>query len=542
MRLPYEGYDHLAPDYARVFRERIEVLKYIREHPEVLPGLRAFYRDNPGQFICDWGTTFEPRRISEGLPAVLPFIPFPRQAEWFEWVMEHWKTGKPGLTEKSRDVGVSWCAIAMASTLCLFHSGMTIGFGSRKEEYVDKIGSPKSLFWKAREFIKRLPPEFRNGWNEQRDSPHMRLMFRQTGSTITGEAGDNIGRGDRASIYFVDEAAFLERPDKIEASLSATTNCRIDVSSANGLANPFAQKIAAGNVDTFRFHWRDDPRKDDAWYDKQVRELPAIVVAQEIDINYAASAEGVLIPGEWVQAAVGALAKLGLTPTGARAGALDVADTGRDFNAFALGHGVSVEDVKEWSGKESDIFATTEKAFALCDTYKLEGFRYDADGLGAGVRGDARVVNARRKAPLKQLTVLSFRGSGSVDKPKSEMVKGRKNEDFFANLKAQSWWWLRLCFQETFKAVVLKEAFDPDKIISLSPKIGMLGKLCAELSQPTYSLNSVGKIVIDKTPEGTKSPNLADAVMILRTPHAKMPLQFSPEQLDDLRRGGLTRR
>ena len=39
-----------------------------------------------------------------------------------------------------------------------------------------------------------------------------------------------------------------------------------------------------------------------------------------------------------------------------------------------------------------------------------------------------------------------------------------------------------------------------------------------ELSQPTYTVNGVGKIVIDKAPEGTKSPNLADAVMIAYQP------------------------
>jgi hypothetical protein len=39
-----------------------------------------------------------------------------------------------------------------------------------------------------------------------------------------------------------------------------------------------------------------------------------------------------------------------------------------------------------------------------------------------------------------------------------------------------------------------------------------------ELSQPTWSKNAVGKILVDKQPEGTKSPNLADAVMINYAP------------------------
>ena len=49
-----------------------------------------------------------------------------------------------------------------------------------------------------------------------------------------------------------------------------------------------------------------------------------------------------------------------------------------------------------------------------------------------------------------------------------------------------------------------------------------------ELSQPTYSINSAGKIIIDKTPDGTKSPNLADAVMMRFAPMKKQVLKINP--------------
>ena len=37
-------------------------------------------------------------------------------------------------------------------------------------------------------------------------------------------------------------------------------------------------------------------------------------------------------------------------------------------------------------------------------------------------------------------------------------------------------------------------------------------------TQPTYSINTVGKIVIDKAPDSTRSPNRADAVNIAFNP------------------------
>jgi phage terminase large subunit len=373
MPLPFP-FDFRKPDYRAVFDWRIERLNRIRRDPTVLPALRMFYRDNPGQFITDWGMTFDPRNADIGLPSAVPFLLFPKQEEYCVWFLERWKSREPGLVEKSRDMGMSWLMVGLASTICIFTPGVVVGMGSRKEEYVDKIGDPKSLFWKCREFVSLLPREFRGSWDRSKHAPHMRIQFPDSGSSITGEAGDNIGRGNRASFYLVDESAHLEHPETVDAALSATTNCRIDLSSVNGRGNVFAQKRFGGKIKVFTFHWRDDPRKNDAWYAKQCDELDPVVVAQEIDINYSASAEGVLIPSAWVQAAVDARVKLGIAPTGLRRGALDVADEGRDKNAFAGRYGFELENIIEWSGKGDDIFGTVVRAFGLCDDNRYESF------------------------------------------------------------------------------------------------------------------------------------------------------------------------
>lgn len=520
-------FDFKNPDYTRVFMQRTERLSRLRADPTALPYLKAYYKDHPAQFVSDWGCTVDAKNVELSLPAVIPFILFPKQAEWVDTVVSHWKTQRPLLTEKTRQMGFSWLSVGLACTLCLFNEGMQIGFGSRKEEYVDKLGDPKSLLEKARIFMKFLPAEFQGGWSIKNHAPHMRIMFPQTDAIITGETGDEIGRGATTSIYFVDESAFLERPLLVESSLSQTTNCRIDISTPNGMANPFAEKRHNGSVDVFTFHWRDDPRKDDAWYAKQKAELPAITVAQEIDIDYAASVEGVVIPGIWIRAAIDAHLKLGIKPTGQRIGALDVADEGKDLNAFCGSHGILIDQMHEWSGKNSDIFYTAEKAFLTCDLGRYEGFKFDSDGLGAGIRGDARILNEQRTAiGTPQLKVDPFRGSEAVFNPLGEDVKGRKNEDFFANRKAQGWWALRTRFQQTYRAVVEGQPFNPDDIISISSMIHFKDKLINELSQPTYEVR-MGKILINKAPDGMKSPNLADSVMICFARSKAAPMKIS---------------
>ena len=505
-------FDFRHPEYGPVFQQRMRRLARIRDKPSQVPLLRTYYREHPDDFINDWACTYDPRNVERGLPAVVPFLLFPRQREWIRFIVELWKGQQDGLTEKSRDMGISWLAVSLAVTLCLHHEGVAVGFGSKTEDDIDKSGDPDTLFWKARQFLDYLPKEFRGGFDRGQHSSHMLLTFPQTKSTIKGDAGDNIGRGGRSSLYFIDEAAHLARPTLVDAALAQTTNCRQDISTPRGRSNPFAEKRFSGRFPVFTFHWREDPRKDDAWYERQQERLDPVTLAQEIDLDYTASIEGVLIPSAWVQAAVDAHERLAVFPSGARMGALDVADEGRDLNAFVGAHGVVVERVEQWSGKGADIFTTVQRTFGLCDEHGYRGFRFDSDGLGAGVRGDARVINEMRGA--RKIEVTPFRGSGPVEDPEAEDVQSRKNKDYFLNAKAQSWWALRTRFQKTHRWVVDGERCDPDDIISLPSKVPNIQKLMAELSQPTYSISAVGKLVVDKAPDGARSPNLADGLMI----------------------------
>jgi phage terminase large subunit len=541
--------DFRKPDYDAVFAHRLKMLHNIRKDPKATPSivtdLKAFYKEYPAQMICDWGITVDPRNIEVGLPAVMPFILFDKQVEFIDWIMDNWKKrSRINICEKSRDIGISWCAVGLADVLCMLYDNMNVGFGSRKQEYVDGLGDPKSLLYKARIFMQYIPREFRGTWDIKKHTKEMHIHFPDTGSHIGGEAGDAIGRGDRTALYFVDEAAHLEHPETADAALSNTTNCRIDMSSVNGMDNSFAQRRHSGKYPVFTFPWRSDPRKDDAWYADMCDKFDPVVVASEIDINYSASVEGVVIPSLWVEAAVDAHIKLGIEPAGhVLWGALDVADRGMDKNAFAVRRGVLLEHVEQWSGTDAgDLFATTVKAFGLCDDWKLPGFSYDADGMGAGIRGDARVVNEERlKARGRHIPVHAFRGSASgvaLYRPEAYVLGAdgkpldRKNKDYYANFKAQAYMALRFRFQQTYRAVVKGMTVDPDQIISLSSKMKDLGRLKVELSQPTYDKSITGKILVDKAPDGVASPNEADAVMMAYAPR-NMGFNISDELLEN---------
>lgn len=509
--------DWKNPDYLPVFEERRRRLKWVRDNPAHLANLKLHYRKHPADFINDWGMTIDPRVSGRGRTPFMPFMLFPKQIELVDWIIELWREGEPGVMVKSRDVGASWVAFAAACTLCIFHKDFMAGFGSAKEDKLDRSGDPDTLFAKGRMFLKYLPDEFRGGWTLKDNSAHLRLTFSETGSSITGEAGDTMGRGGRKAVYFVDEAAFVERPLLIDGNLSANTDCRIDMSTVNGSANPFAQKALNGKIKRFDFTWREDPRKDEAWYIEKCRLMDnPVLIAQELDCSFTASAEGVIIPAEYVQAAIDAHVKLGIKPTGVKRGGLDIADEGKDKNAFVSRHGILVRHAKSWSGKNSQLSKSAEEAFSLSDMWDLTSFRYDGDGMGAGTRSDCKTISQNRALTrMRSVVAIMYRGSGAVFNPEG-LVRGtdRRNEDYYQNAKAQNWFHVAALFKETYRAVTTGEIRDPNMLISIPSDLPERTRLCAELSQPIYKQNTAGKMLVDKMPEGALSPNIADALVI----------------------------
>ncbi len=522
---------------------RLERLRLQQANPSLRAIDQEMCRRSCRHFFDEWVWTYDPRVA--GSAAWRPMDLFPRQVELIEFLDARLAAKEDGLVEKSRDVGFNWVVGGWAVHKWLYVPGFKTTFGSYVQNKVDLIGDLDSIFEKIRMLLRRLPPWFLPpGFSWVAHSNFMRLVNPANGNTITGESGDNMGRGGRSSVYVIDEAAHLQHAELAEAATAANSDVRIWGSSVSGMDNLFAQKRHGGQLrddQIFTFHWSDDPRKSRAWAEAKKASMPSHIWAAEYDIDYAASVGGVLIPAEWARSALDAHVVLNLKPAGAKAAALDVADEGMDFNAFVGAYGFLVQDVEQFSGKGSDIMATVEKTFAKCDERGYASFRYDSDGLGAGVRGDARTVaEARKRAGRTLITVEPFRGSEAPVDPLKPVDLGggpsvekgaRTNEDFFANRKAQGWWALRLRFQRTHRWVTEGVRCAPDDIVSISSQATDARQLITEVSQPTYRFNASGRMLVDKAPDGMRSPNRADALMIRYAPAARAPFRVTPQLL-----------
>lgn len=514
--------DYKNPDYVSIIAERQKNLDKLRRDPLLFQAAKMHYSKNTADFIDDWCWTYDPRKEN----AYLPFILFPKQRELIEWLDNCYMDKEDGLIEKSRDMGITWVTCAWAATKFLFKDGIKISFGSRKEKLVDELGNSDSIFEKIRIILRMIPIEFlpyyqdqMGNWmmyKEDRDAMHLRIINRASGATITGEAGDNIGRGGRSSIYFKDESAFYERAEKIEAALSQNSDVKIDLSTPNGAGNPFYLKREQKTVRIFTFHWTSDPRKDQKWYDDQCKKFEKHIIAQELDIDYQASIEGICIPPEWVKASINFCEKYNIVPTGEKQCGLDVADdVDRDANAMVIRHGIEAQQLHTWGG--ISVGQSMTKCYDICESQGVELIKFDNIGVGAGAKSKVYEIYEVKTNPIQ----IEGINAGST-KMIGEWETGKKNVDQFQNMKALMWWNVRRRFKKTYEYVNNIEKHDPDECISIK---GEFHELIRQLSLPRHFTNENGKIKIEPKDSlrarGIKSHDEADAFVLAFSPLMK---------------------
>lgn len=286
--------------------------------------------------------------------------------------------------------------------------------------------------------------------------------------------------------------------------------------------------------------WEDHPEKTIEWYKRERQQKLddglLHVFRQEVERDYAGAVEGVIIDPIWVNSAIDAHIHLKFDPTGGRIAALDISDEGGDLNALAMRKGVLLESLDEWGDVDTGV--TARRAIKFCidllgRDYETIDLMYDSVGMGASFKAEANRLRAENLLP-KTIRVVPWNAGASTLWPDKNVVehdrKSPINKDFFHNLKAQAWWAVARMFEKTHRArTEPKFTWEPDELISLSSKIPLLRKLQKELSQPTIIQSSTLKLMIDKKPEGARSPNMADAVIMCFFPIKSQQLNISPE-------------
>lgn len=518
-------------DIAAEMRRRLAHLKRVETSPTLQIEEKTKCANDIEYWFDNYAWTYDPR-IKQ------PFVPlqmWEQQRLFIRWFKAREDGAEDGIVEKSRDAGATWLTAMYLLHHWLFMPGFKGAVGSRKESLVDKTGDPDSIFEKLRLALRMIPEwMLPRGLKPKLHYAFMKLINPEIGSTITGEAGDNMGRGGRASIYVIDEAAFIARPQKVEAALSLTSDCKIYVSTPNGIGNVFYKKRFSGVFPVFTFAWRDDPRKNHwivrnpdgtifaegngastpaapeggvvwyPWYEKMrlKYEHDPVSLAQEVDIDYSASQEGVTIPAKWVRAAV----ELRLEKSGPIRGGLDVADEGGSKNVLAVRQGPFVLAIYHWT--KGNTTQSAWKAVTLLEKHGASEFLYDsAGGYGSGIKGAVQSSDRPVRMNVKGINVGVPAGAKAWD-------DGKPGRDKFSNLKAELWWQLRRRFERAYEYVEMGIEHPHSDMISIPNH----PELIAQLSVVLHSETETGKVKIESKRElksrGVASPDFAEALVL----------------------------
>lgn len=448
--------------------------------------------------------TYDPRKR----PSMLPFLLFPKQQEYLLWRNERRKKKEHGLIEKSRDAGISFCNVISQTHAWLFESGYSGLITSRKEMLVDRRGDPSSIFEKIRIILRYLPPwMLPEGFSWSEHDNYMRLVNPSNGSVITGESGSQAGRGARSSVCDWDEVAFAERPEMIDAALSQNSDVIIYTSTPNGIGNLFYRKRFSNKIPVFTITWKDHPEKDEEWYKKQQDQLDPIILAQEVDLDYTASQEGIFIPAKWVQAAIAN--PLPFIPAiGENVASVDIATSGQNRTVWGARKGNVVYCIEDWQGKN-----TTESAYDVRDLMIEKGcthLTYDADGVGG------ELANSWMGEDL-EFTLYPFHGNGT---PTERIWEGedKTSRQKFRNARAEAWGCLRNRFKKTYENFHAIKTHPIEELISIPNH----PTLIAQLSVPKYKRDAQGRYLIeskeDMRKRGVESPDFADCLALLVAP------------------------
>lgn len=342
--------------------------------------LRALQYRMCAQDIIYWvnlfASTYDPRKS----PSTIPFITYPYEDTLLKKLVDTIQNQKDILVEKSRDMGVTWCVVlAFTWFWCFRGEGFDFLVGSRKEQYIDTIGNMDTIMEKIRFLIRNMPTWMRpQKFDFKQHSNYLKIINPQTGATITGEATNaNFSRSGRRRAIFFDEFAFWETDQQAWRASADASNCRIVVSTPCGFNNQFAKLRHSGSIQVETLHWKLHPEKDQAWYDNECkrRNFDQVEIAQELDINYEGSEEGILFEFNELKKAVH---NEPLLSPDRIVVSLDPAGEGEDEAVFYVGNNGNIIERKFF--KTSTDTQLAAEAILLINKYKAQVFICDSIG------------------------------------------------------------------------------------------------------------------------------------------------------------------
>lgn len=231
---------------------------------------------DPKYWMAMWGWVYEPRaRKAQGKH--VPFTPFAFQCHVMDWLVALADNPEQadGFVTKSRGIGLSWTIVSFAVWGWAFHDITTLLL-SRTQSEVDKPNNINTLFGKALYMIDNMPDWLLpDGFSRDRDRTQMNIANPDSHAQIFGDSTTaEAGRGDRATIAFVDEAAFIRELRDVWTTLDGTTDHTVSVSTETtkyGMTwiNTWENAKQVDSDSVFVLDWWVNPHQNEEWRQRE---------------------------------------------------------------------------------------------------------------------------------------------------------------------------------------------------------------------------------------------------------------------------------
>ena len=244
----------------------------------------------------------------------------------------------------------------------------------------------------------------------------------------------------------------------------------------------------------------------------------------------------VVIKRTWIMSAIDAHKRLGVEHDAQRGVpriGFDVADDGADMNAAVITAGVVTKYVEQWKGKQDELKKSAGRVWNLARDWKAE-IDYDSIGVGAFSGSEFQALNEEHRQKIKY---FKFNAGGKVLNKKLRIdpddPKSPRNEDYYANIKAQAWWEVARRFMLTHNAIEKGHGIMMDDLISIDSDCAHLESLVDELCTPYRDFDRRGMVKVESKEDLAKrdipSPNLADAFIMSNGPRKRsIPTRPAP--------------
>jgi hypothetical protein len=278
------------------------------------------------QSILFWINTFvftlrvfeagEGGKVKQSDAKHLPFVTWPRQDVGILDIERCIDEGDSLLTDKSRDMGVTWMHIAVYTHRLLFRQYESHLMISRKEDACDSLdGLPKNypfgtlsdpgtLFGKIDYILSRLP-----SWMLPRLlRKKLHIVNLDTKTRIDAESANaTAGSSDRRTSIYLDEFAKVKEAEAIKQSTKDVTACRLVSSTPWGAGTAYSKWRMSGSIPVFVMPWWEHPEKGagryvvqdengawhirSPWYDQYCATSTPKEVATELDMDHIGSGD-----------------------------------------------------------------------------------------------------------------------------------------------------------------------------------------------------------------------------------------------------------